>query len=410
MVLLQGVLRAFTVTSVCSACGFVCAVLVQNKLPMEEAGRYVLLLTIIQVFTVLALLGHEKLFRRYFANFDVEEYAWRKQIKFTLLRSIPLLLAGLLWCRYQYSLNLFELCLAGIAVVSFMLSLLVGSILQSKEKFGLSAWAVGGHRVFMFLVLIPVLAIMDLRSLPVCEIAILVGFVLTTITSVCWCVSNTREGSKTIPRAYRRESLYFLGTAVSLLVYNFTDRMIIPAVMGEADLARYFAVYSPFLVFDMAAMALGSVLIVKVARNNVPVSAYTLRLAALAAAGFVACLLCFGPLVHLLYGGRYDDCRYLIPLIGLAKALNILLVVPISMLGGRLGRKALGVFAKTNVLLAPVNVLLVWWLAITMSLTGVAIGMLIISLQWNVAGFSAVICYSRTRVCADARAADPGRN
>lgn len=406
----SGVAKSFFVIGFCSACGFLCTVIVQNKLPVQEAGRYVLLLTIVQVFAVMTPLGYEKLLRRYFSNFNVGEYAWRKIIKFVLLRALPLIALGLVWCRYQYRLTWFEFALAGLAVASYVVSLLKGSILQSMEKFGLSAWAIGGHRAILFVIIAVVLLFLNRPSLIACEAAIAVSFLITAILAGYFCMSHAPEGSKSIPKPFRRESFFFFATAISAMIYTYTDRMIIPIVLGEEDLARYFAVYNPFLVFDMAAMALGAVFIVKLARKDAQPSGYAFRLICLAGIGYIACVLTFSPLIHLLYNGRYDDARYLIPLIGLTKSLNIVLVFPTSMLGGRLGRKALATFAMTNLALTPLNVILVYILARDFALSGVALGMLAISVQWNVVGFGAVFAFSGTRSWSDASTPDPERN
>jgi len=318
-----------------------------------------------------------------------------------LLRSLPVLVFGIAWCIFQYNLTGLEIGLIVLAAAAYMTSLLVGSVLQSREKFSLAAWAIGGHRLIMAAIIAAMAFITSDLTLASCQIAVCLGFLVTMGFALAFGFLSAPTGEKAIPKTYNKDSYFFLATTVSMIVYSYTDRMIIPAVLGEESLAKYFAIYNPFMIFDMAAMALGSVLIVKVARSSTPVSVYLIRLGVLAVGGYLICLLTFDPLIHLLYKGRYDDARYLIPLIGITKSLSIILAVPTSLLGGRLGGKALAFFAKTNAMLVPLNVLLIWWLAKTHTLTGVAVGMLIICIQWNVVSFTAVYIFSNTRICPE---------
>ena len=360
--------KAFFVTGCCSGCGFLATLMVQNALPRrEKAGRYVLLLTVIQVLALLIPLGHEKLFRRYFANYDIADHAWRAHLKGVLFRGLPLLVLTLAACAWFYRMNAFEIAFTALAVTASASCLLLGAVLQVRERFARAALAVGGQRiVFVLSVAVALFLIGRGRSdafrLVACQAALPAGFALLLVLSIVWTRRLAAEGVRPIPGEHRKESRFFLATTVSLLVYGFTDRLLVPALLGEAELARYFAVVNPFLVFDMAAMALGGVLVVRAARTEVAAATYAWRLAAVAAGGYALCLLVCEPLVHFLYQGRYDDAAYLIPLVGLTKSLNLVLVVPTSLLGGRLGRKALGFFARTNLLLTPVNVAMVAWL------------------------------------------------
>ena len=160
-----------------------------------------------------------------------------------------------------------------------------------------------------------------------------------------------------VPLSVMREGPVFFGLSISFTVMVTIDQLIVGKMMRYDDLAVYATIFAVMKAFDFLFQATAYVLMPRVnAMRTISLSRLNLSMAAAAVALAVAYLVLGDDVVHLLYGGRYDQGTILIVPFVVAGVFKLFYALPTSIIGGRLPMKALRQFLWFNLAGMALNV------------------------------------------------------
>jgi O-antigen/teichoic acid export membrane protein len=395
--------RVFVIVLIGAILQVVTQTVLARALPKPDVGIISLLIGSLPLLSTITLLGQDSSTVRFLSRVRADRYDVASHVRRVLLLTLPLGAAiGLGGARYFALTGLAAATLA-VLVVSQNATSIVTSVVRAARRYEL---AMMGTRapVIATAVVLSVLFVLNRLTLEAALLVIMIAFGATALVLIQRGAGRTAGPSpaemSAVPRSVIRRGFFFLGLSVSLSVMVALDKVIIGKMMPYSDLAVYATIFAVMKGFDFLFYSISYVMMPHVTSlERVNLRKYNVSLAGLAVAVSLFYVLLGGTVVHLLYGGRYDEGTYLILPFVLSGVLKLFYSLPSSIIGGRLPGTALKQFLWFNIAGMAANVVLDIVMIRAMGLLGAAFAT---ALAWGLrlGGSYAVLFLNRSHLVA----------
>ncbi len=322
--------------------GFMGVVYVNNLFQgSEEAGRFFLWITFVQVGLVVVNLGHSSFYARLFARNGKNSYKWGTDLKYHLILSLSL---GLLFgyaITNVYHLSFYYALIAVISVISYNFIWLTSGIVRGYQDTAFSFIIQNLlHLLWPLLTLIALKINQSLLSLNLLLINYAAAINLSLLLAIFWIVNHWRQqGARPISWKERQECLVFYTLALTALVLPYADKLILGLDQGRlAILAGYQGIAAIFAFYDVVTFGLGWVLMPRLAvekkdRSNLRLLMLQTFLIIL---GISVVALFLGPPANAyLYGEKFRSYNFLVKYFVVIGALKIIFSVQTSLISAQ---------------------------------------------------------------------------
>jgi O-antigen/teichoic acid export membrane protein len=376
-----------------------------RSLSKDAVGVISFLLGTLPLLSSLSLAGQDATTVRFLSRVDPREYDVRGFVRRTFALVTPLGVAVALAYAGYYALSGIALAGAIVLVVSQNVIAVVTSVDRAAHRYEL---AITGTRLPMVATaaFLGILLFLGRLSLSSALLALMAAYALPALLLPLRRGGKAAGGSTPVPASVVREGFFLLGLALSYSLMVSLDKLVIGKLMPYSELAVYATVFSVMKGFDFLFHSINYVLMPRVNRmERVSIARLTGPVAGLAAVVLGTYLVFGDEIVHLLFGGRYDQGTYLILPFALSGVAKLFYSVPSSVIGGRLPAPALKQLLWLNVGGIVVNLTLCLILIRSYGLLGVASAT---AIAWAVrlAGGYVVVALHRSHL--EAPAGSPG--
>lgn len=322
--------------------GFVGIVYVNNLFQgSEEAGRFFLSITFIQVGLVLVNLGHSSFYARLFARNGRNSYKWAADLKYHLVISIIL---GLLFgytIAQVYHLPFDYVVIAVVSVISYNFICLTSGIVRGYQDTAFSFIIQNLlHLLWPLLTFLALKINKSLLSLNLLLLNYAAAINLSLILALVWIVNHWRQqGTRPISWKERQECLVFYTLALTALVLPYADKLILGLDQGRlAILAGYQGIAAIFAFYDVITFGLGWVLMPRLAlekKNRSNLRLLMLQTFLIILGISVVALFLGSPANAYLYGEKFRSYNFLIKYFVGIGALKIIFSVQTSLISAQ---------------------------------------------------------------------------
>jgi len=316
-------------------------ILLARVLSAEDMGKFALLRTLILFIPPLAIWGQDIAAARYFSQHDAGQFRWDKAFHKILLVSAALVGIGVVIAQFIYHLSTGYLAGVFVASLCYCAILLYSNLVRSRQRYNQSillAYAFRGL-FFIFLVTVYLTTKITLFSAAGAFIEVL-G--VAAILNVWYSYHSVPRGKDPVPLEMHKTGIVLMGIEASVDFMASLDSLFMPKLLGFEALGLYAATLVPAQVFNVLARASKYVWVPEFGRSK------QLRFKLLnIVVGVVALVLLVGvvvaakPILHLLYGGKYDDGATLLRVLALVGVFRLFYGLSSSVIVGRMGTTAL---------------------------------------------------------------------
>ena len=359
-----------------------------RQLPAADAGTLALVLALVEILSLLGLLGQNVVITRRYSKLDPQGYSWKDDLRTITLMAVPIVMIGVLVASIIYDLELAALAYIGYASAVLVPTLALIWMLNAHGRY---VWSSLLIRLPNTLLAVPALLILLAPSMTnLNSILGLHAFVLLIVPllSLWLARSNIKSGPIRIGSIERRQGLYFLASQASLLLSFQGVIAVAGALLSPGRLAVFAAVAILFRTFKLARNILSMVIPPEIIREEHP--SYSRMFAGTVIIASVGGLLTqlLGPqLVHFLYRGKYDDGTFLIFWMAFAGALLVLGVLPRSYILAKLEWARLRPFILVQISVMLAVLLAGIWMVLRFELLGVALATTLTLLVRNILAY-----------------------
>jgi O-antigen/teichoic acid export membrane protein len=330
------------VSTAASAITLVANILLLRLLSLADAGRLVLLLACLDAVGLLASLGQPTLIQRIYSTKDDQRFDWVNDLIATQGLGMPILAAGAAGCLILYKLQLVQAAFILAVGIPIVAGAGVSSMLTARRHY---AWSSLLVRLPNSLLILPaIMSLIDPRwaRLDLVLLCYLVASTIVLLFSLALLSRHIVRGSLRISMKDRLVGVWFLGTQLTSLLPEEGLIAIAGLLLNPAQLATYGAVSVLLGPFRIVADVFRRVFITELLQKDRPASSrVTTGLCGLSVGLGVAAAVLGGPVIHLIYSGRYDEGINFVPWLALAGTLMLAETLPRSHIIGRAPRPVL---------------------------------------------------------------------
>jgi len=390
--------RVFAIVVAGALLQIVAQTVLARSLPKADVGLVSLVLGAVPLLATLGALGQDSAIVRFAASDRAGRHDLRGYVRRVLLLITPVgLVVGLAANGFYDIAGAAALALLALVVAQNGVTI-ASSALRGAHRYEVAMAAAWAPAALAAAVLV-VLAAVGSLTLHSALGAYVAAYALSAAAILAWKPLRAAKGALPVPGSVLRQGFFFFGLSLSFSVMVAMDRLVIGKLMTYTDVAVYATVFMVMKGFDFLFQAVSFVMMPWVSRvGSVRVARYNAAVVALAVPVAVVYLVLGDDIVHLLYGGRYDQGAFLIAPFVLSGVIKLFYAVPSSLIGGRLPREALRDFLWFSVAAIGFNVVIEVVLIRSMGLMGAAVGT---AMAWGVRYVGAVAIVRRHRASLD---------
>ncbi len=316
-------------------------ILLARVLSAEDMGKFALLRTLILFIPPLAIWGQDIAAARYFSQHDASQFRWDKAFHKILLVSSALVGIGVVIARFIYHLS--PTYLTGIFVAStcYCVILLYSNLVRSRQRYNQSILLAYSFRglFFIFLLCVYFTTKITLFSAGGAYIAVL-G--VAAVLSVWYSFRTVPLGKVPVPMEMHKTGIVLMGIEASVDFMASLDSLFMPKILGFEALGLYAATLVPAQVFNVLSRASKYVWVPEFGRNKqVRFKLLNIVVGIIALVLLVTVVIAAKPILHLLYGGKYDAGATLLRVLAFVGVFRLFYGLSSSVIVGRLGATAL---------------------------------------------------------------------
>ncbi len=342
------------------AFGFLKNILLARELNKEDFGLFNLIMTIAGLIYPLALFGQQNTIVRVFSKRRPEDYNWKSYFHKLLLGASIAALIGGIASTYFYKLTALNFIFLLVVIGNSMIADLYTYIFRATGQYETSIILHRSIRV-AFPIILLLLILLDKSELN--TILYFFGALHLIHSFAVMLYTNKRVGlgTKKLTKNDYKEGLILICSDITMLVIISVDKLFLAKLTNLERVAEYFAIFSLMRIFEIVQHAIDFVLIPhsnKVVEVNVKGIFFKVLGIGLVISLFY--LILAKPIIHFLYSGKYDSGIQLVPYFCLVGLLQLLYVVPASIIRGRLEQKALKTLTAYDLTLLFASILLTY--------------------------------------------------
>jgi O-antigen/teichoic acid export membrane protein len=346
-----------------------------RHLTSEDYGFFTLIFRdAVTVLSTIILLGSDTSLIRFLGRTRIEEFRWKPFLLTTVkaFAVVSVLLGAIVTLIY-------ELPPWNIPAIAAIVTMLAGvnlfsTVLRTREQItraqvGLHSWRL------VFAMLVVPLYLTGLLSVK--TLAVLIGISLScSVVVLGWSLHRIPQGKQAVPfRPLLTDGILFFGLSTSSLLMLRLERFFLGGLESLSDVAGYYAVSLPVLTLYWILSSGAAYVILPQFAKGVELSLRS-ALAFLLGAGILIGIpfLLFGhDLVVMLFNGRYQEYSFLIPWFVIMGIIQLLYVLPSSLIGGRSTTEQLSRFVYFGIASLAINIILCLLLIPSVGIMGAAL-------------------------------------
>jgi len=314
----------------------IAGVLISRTLPLEDVGRYGLLISLIQILPILGALGQPALMKREYSLNPPGYFDWHQDVKNSLLFEIPSLIIVIAGSVWVYRLSPMQ---AGFIASAVLLTAVLHTVFEIMNAHRIYVWANLLLRIPNAMTLLPALLAFFFAGFARLDfiLSILLIALLGSLLLGLYLLEHTASrGTYHLPHRKRWLGLSLMVLAVTHFVPLQGLTALGGLVVSLEELAALTALGVLFRPFNLLREVITQMMTVEIARNrnlNRRKAAIWLWLLGGALGGIAITTLPF--IVPLLYGNRYDRYLSMILPLALTGAMVITEIMPRSFITAR---------------------------------------------------------------------------
>lgn len=316
-------------------------ILLARVLSAEGMGRFALARTLILFIPPLAIWGQDIAAARYFSQHDAGQYRWDRAFWKILLISSALVGIGVIIAGFIYQLS--AIVLAGIFIASFgyCIILLFSNLVRSRQRYSHSILMAYAFRGLFFIFLLGVYFTTKITP-SYAILAFIAVIILTAFFCIWYCFRTIPLGPAPVSGEMHKTGLILMGIEASIDFMASLDSLFMPKMLGYEALGLYAATLVPSQVFNILARASKYVWVPEFGREKaLRFKLLNIIVAVVALVMLAGVVLGARPILHLFYGGKYDDGAALLRVLALVGTFRLFYGLSSSVIVGRLGTRAL---------------------------------------------------------------------
>ncbi|MCH8011194.1 MAG: oligosaccharide flippase family protein [Candidatus Marinimicrobia bacterium] len=364
-----------------------------RELTQEEMGLFYLAMTIVGFVYPLSMFGQQKSIVRFFSRNDPSIYNWKRGSFWivcwgTIFTSIVLVVVSRI-----YHLTSVIIVFTMFAILSSVVAELFTNFIRSQGHYELAIFLQRSVRFILPVVLV-LLYIFGKFELLLILLWFSTVYVVLSLIILGVTYTLVPSGEERLPTSMYWDNAFFVGLDLSALIMALAVNFFIAKMISIEALGIYFAIFSVMRVYDLANQAIEYILMPHSIRlKKKQMIRVIIQISGIAVFISLFYFLFGQQLVEVLFKGKYNEGIGLIPLFAAVGFANILNVVPLSVIGGRLEQEVLKRFFYFSMCLAFLTLFLNAWFIYLWQLIGALIALLIIAVLRLVIGYTILFKY-----------------
>lgn len=363
----------FIILGLTVAFGFLKNILLGRGLSKTDFGLFNLLMTLAGLIYPLVMLGQQNTVVRLLSKHSAADYNWKQFIRRILIIVFFLSILAALVATLFYAFGHLEIIFLIIVIISSTIADLYTYIFRAAGQYKSSIFLHRSVRITFPFVLLGVMYLNKMELNAVFTIFAIL-YVLHSLIIILYTHKKIKAGNKSIPKAIMYEGAIILFSDISKLVIISIDKLLLAWLVDLKSVGEYFAIFAVTRIFDLALHSIDYVLIPQSNKmTHVNIRKITLKVISvgLLISGFYIVL--GKPIIHFLYAGKYDSSSHLIPLFCLLGLLQLLHVVPASIIKGRFDKNALKAMTIFDSILMIISIIITYYCVLNWQINGALI-------------------------------------
>ena len=367
-------------------------IMLGRALPKQDMGIVSFIFSSSGLVIGFAMLGQHTALTRFFSNNAPADYNWKKWFKNFLCAGgfITIISAVVIYKFYHLSLPysvLFILIVFSFLAIKGYSGLLRSQGILEKAIFFTSL----PNLVFAFFIILGMIFMK-----PANASLVIICYTIAAVISAYYISRHTTQkikyGIKPIPKGAYIDGAILFVSSVSMYVLTTSDRLFIAKMLSFEDLAIFSVTFSIMVIFNLGAETLWFVMMPHFAKvgsiNFKKIYAYLL---VVATATSIFYMLFGDKILSILFDGKYDEGKFLIPYFVIIGVIRLFNQVPSSIISGRLRQNYLKIFLYLTIATLILNLILNYYFIGLWKLKGAAMATIICWLMYFIGGWVVVL-------------------
>jgi len=339
-------------------------IILGRSLEKDEFGIYSFIFnSIVGVFSIVLLFGHNSSILRYFSSKNFLEYRWKQY----LLRNFVLILLPLTVAmsaiKIIYDLNWFWFWMGFLSTYLMCTTNLVSSLLRSKELFITTILLERAHPIILTGLLLSIGFFFVPLNLWNSSYAKLISYSIQ-VPIVLFILLKWQEGEKTINKNVFKDNLAFWELNISVVVLTSIDAFFIVKILSFEELALFSIIISLMQIYEFTSLSIFHVYSQKFSKeNNINIESFNRILLILIFLITTFYLLSTDFLLEILFKGKYEISLTLLILFCANSSIALLYTLPSCYIIGQSTTKELKAMFKVNLINTVIKIGLIFLLS-----------------------------------------------
>lgn len=360
----------FVIMGVTVAFGFLKNILLARGLSKADFGLFNLIMTLAGLIYPLSMVGQQNTVVRFFSKNKPEEYNWKGFFNKLLLLAFSLALIGSTLSAFIYKFDINSYVFLLVVIVGSVIADLYTYVFRATGRYETSIFL---HRSIRIAFPIVLLFLISLKELRFDRVLYALGFLYILHSAVVILYTSNRIGNgyKNLNKADYKDGLVIMCSDISMLVIMSVDKLFLGRLVDLERVGEYFAIFAVTRIFEIAQHSIDFVLIPHSNRaTSIDYKNIFYKVLGIGSAISLFYIVFGKPIIHFLYSGKYDSSMNLIPYFCVLCMLQLLHVVPASIIKGRLAAKALKVMTVYDSILMILSVFATYYLILVWGMVG----------------------------------------
>jgi O-antigen/teichoic acid export membrane protein len=398
--MLRRIGRVFFIMGVIVVFGLLKNVLLARGLSKADFGLFNLILTLAGFIYPLSMLGQQNTAVRVFSKDGPQEYNWKQFFRKLIPIAFGISLGAAAGALFFYSLTTLEFLFLAVLICTTILAELYTYIFRAVAKYERAVFLYRSIRIALPLavLLLGYLNRMEFKTILQVFIALHVSHAALI---VFYTHRNVASGDRSLTRREYREGGFMLLSDLAALVIISIDKLLLAQLVDMESVGEYFAILAITRIFELASQSTDYVLIPhsnKVEHLKIKRMTFTILIGGSAVALFYVIL--GKPIIHYLYSGKYDSSNSLIPLFCVIGILQLLHVVPASVIRGRLVESALKTMTILDLILMVFAIVATYFFILKWQIIGALVATALI---WGIRAGMAYAVLGKYHISAESQ-------
>lgn len=355
------------------------SILLARLLSPHDFGEFALMRTLIFFISPLAVWGQDVATARFFSRNDARRYRWDAAFRNILSVTVIIVILGVAVSWFVYKLEAAKLAGLFVAAVSFGSIILFSNLMRSRARYTEAILMLNGFRGLFFFVLVVVWFSTGITKYYAIFSYILI-IALVAFVDIGYSFRKIERGKLKVPKEFYVSGLILMGSQMAVTIMTSLDSLLVPRMLGYDSLALYAAALVPIQAFNILGRAGKYVWVPEFGRSErvrfkLVGSAVFFVAIALVLVVFVGAK----PILHILYGGKYDHGVTLLRVLAFVGVGRLFYGLSSSVIVGRLKNEALYYHLRINIAAMIVYIITLYFMLKEFGVMGAALALLIVT-------------------------------